>query len=86
MIAPPNVPRSAGEQARDTAGIIGSLKHEGYVPTALPGVVPLHAQGPSRVTSSVRSQMTRRSGAPYLGPQEPDNQFDRRIDLPIGFR
>jgi len=25
--------RSAAEQARDTAGIIGSLKHEGYVPT-----------------------------------------------------
>jgi Antitoxin VbhA len=34
MNAPPNVPRSAAEQARDTAGIIGSLKHEGYVPTA----------------------------------------------------
>jgi hypothetical protein len=25
--------RSAAEQARDTAGIIGSLKHEGYVST-----------------------------------------------------
>ena len=25
--------RSAAEKARDTAGIIGSLKHEGYVPT-----------------------------------------------------
>jgi hypothetical protein len=26
--------RSAAEKARDTAGIIGSLKHEGYVPNA----------------------------------------------------
>jgi hypothetical protein len=26
--------RSAGEKARDTAGIVGSLKQEGYVPTA----------------------------------------------------
>jgi hypothetical protein len=25
--------RSAAVKARDTAGIIGSLKHEGYVPT-----------------------------------------------------
>jgi hypothetical protein len=25
--------RSVAERARDTAGIIGSLKHEGYVPT-----------------------------------------------------
>lgn len=25
--------RSAAEKARDTAGIVGSLKHEGYVPT-----------------------------------------------------
>ncbi len=25
--------RSAAEKARDTASIIGSLKHEGYVPT-----------------------------------------------------
>jgi hypothetical protein len=29
----PNDIRSAAEKARDTAGIIGSLKHEGYVPT-----------------------------------------------------
>jgi Antitoxin VbhA len=26
--------RSAAEKARDTAGIIGSLMHEGYVPNA----------------------------------------------------
>lgn len=26
--------RSAPERARDTAGIIGSLRHEGYVPKA----------------------------------------------------
>jgi hypothetical protein len=26
--------RSAAEKARDTAGIIGSFKHEGYVPNA----------------------------------------------------
>jgi Antitoxin VbhA len=25
--------RSAAEKARDTAGIVGNLKHEGYVPT-----------------------------------------------------
>jgi hypothetical protein len=34
MSMPPKASRSAAEQARDTAGIIGSLKHEGYVPTA----------------------------------------------------
>ena len=30
--APKNT-RSAAEKARDTAGIVGNLKHEGYVPT-----------------------------------------------------
>jgi Antitoxin VbhA len=30
----PKDTRSAAEKARDTAGIIGSLKHEGYVPNA----------------------------------------------------
>ena len=29
----PNYTRSAAGRARDTARIIGSLKHEGYVPT-----------------------------------------------------
>ena len=29
----PKDTRSAAEKARDTAGIIGSLRHEGYVPT-----------------------------------------------------
>jgi hypothetical protein len=29
----PKDTRSAAEKARDTASIIGSLKHEGYVPT-----------------------------------------------------
>ena len=29
----PSDARSATEKARDTAGIVGSLKHEGYVPT-----------------------------------------------------
>jgi hypothetical protein len=35
-------PRSAAQKARDTASIIGSLKHEGYVPTAAAEVI--HAQ------------------------------------------
>jgi hypothetical protein len=30
----PKDPRSAAERARDTAGIVGSLKHEGYVSNA----------------------------------------------------
>ena len=34
MSISPKDARSAAERARDTAGIIGSLKHEGYVPTA----------------------------------------------------
>ena len=34
--------RSAAEQARDTAGIVGSLKHEGYVPT--PEAEIVHSQ------------------------------------------
>jgi Antitoxin VbhA len=29
----PKDTRSAAEKARDTAGIVGSLKHEGYAPT-----------------------------------------------------
>jgi hypothetical protein len=29
----PKDSRSAAEKARDTAGIVGNLKHEGYVPT-----------------------------------------------------
>jgi hypothetical protein len=33
MSQAPKDTRSAAEKARDTAGIIGSLKHEGYVPT-----------------------------------------------------
>jgi hypothetical protein len=34
MSRAPKDTRSAAERARDTAGIVGSLKHEGYVPTA----------------------------------------------------
>jgi antitoxin VbhA-like protein len=30
----PKNTRTPTEKARDTAGIVGSLKHEGYVPTA----------------------------------------------------
>jgi hypothetical protein len=33
MSQAPKDTRSAAEKARDTASIIGSLKHEGYVPT-----------------------------------------------------
>ena len=33
MSKPPRDDRSAAEKARDTAGIVGNLKHEGYVPT-----------------------------------------------------
>jgi hypothetical protein len=33
MSQPPKDTRSAAEKARDTAGIVGSLKHEGYMPT-----------------------------------------------------
>jgi hypothetical protein len=33
MSQAPKDTRSAGEKARDAAGIVGSLKHEGYVPT-----------------------------------------------------
>jgi len=33
MRKPSKDTRSAAEKARDTAGIVGSLKHEGYVPT-----------------------------------------------------
>ena len=42
MNAAPKDARSAAERARDTAGIIGSLKHEGYVPTA--AAETIHAQ------------------------------------------
>jgi hypothetical protein len=34
MSHPPKDTRTPREKARDTAGIVGSLKHEGYVPTA----------------------------------------------------
>jgi hypothetical protein len=34
MSQAPKDTRSAAEKTRDTAGIIGSLKHEGYVPNA----------------------------------------------------
>ena len=33
MIPRRQISRSAAQRARDTAGIIGSLKHEGYMPT-----------------------------------------------------
>jgi Antitoxin VbhA len=33
MSQTPKDTRTAAEKARDTAGIVGSLKHEGYVPT-----------------------------------------------------
>jgi Antitoxin VbhA len=33
MSKPSKDSRSAAEKARDTAGIVGNLKHEGYVPT-----------------------------------------------------
>ena len=33
MSKPPKDTRSAAEKARDTAGIVGNLKHEGYVQT-----------------------------------------------------
>ena len=33
MSRAPKDTRSAAEKARDTAGIVGNLKHEGYVPT-----------------------------------------------------
>jgi hypothetical protein len=39
--APRDTP-SAVEKARDTAGIVGSLKHEGYVPTR--GAEAVHNQ------------------------------------------
>ena len=34
MSQAPKDTRSAAHKARDTAGIVGSLKHEGYVPNA----------------------------------------------------
>ena len=34
MSQAPKDTRSTAEKARDTAGIIGSFKHEGYVPNA----------------------------------------------------
>jgi hypothetical protein len=34
MSQAPKDTRSAAEKARDTASIVGSLKHEGYVPNA----------------------------------------------------
>jgi hypothetical protein len=34
--------RSAAEKARDSAGIVGSLKHEGYVPA--PEAEAIHSQ------------------------------------------
>jgi hypothetical protein len=33
MIPRRKISRNAAQRARDAAGIIGSLKHEGYVPT-----------------------------------------------------
>jgi hypothetical protein len=36
--------RSVAERARDTAGIIGSLKHEGYVPTPETEVIHQRAE------------------------------------------
>jgi hypothetical protein len=34
MIPRRKIARSAAQRARDTAGIVGSLSHEGYVPNA----------------------------------------------------
>jgi hypothetical protein len=42
MNAAPKDARSAAERARDTAGIVGSLRHEGYVPSA--AAEAIHAQ------------------------------------------
>jgi hypothetical protein len=42
MSKPSKDTRSAAEKARDTAGIIGNLKHEGYVPT--PEAEAIHSQ------------------------------------------
>jgi Antitoxin VbhA len=42
MSKPSKDTRSAAEKARDTAGIVGNLKHEGYVPT--PEAEAVHSQ------------------------------------------
>ena len=42
MSQAPKDMRSAAEKARDTAGIVGNLKHEGYVPT--PEAEAVHKQ------------------------------------------
>ncbi|MGO8974977.1 MAG: antitoxin VbhA family protein [Steroidobacteraceae bacterium] len=42
MSQAPNDTRSAADKARDTAGIVGNLKHEGYVPT--PEAEAVHKQ------------------------------------------
>ena len=50
MSISPKDARSTAERARDTAGIIGSLKHEGYVPT--PEAEAIHAQVASGVLTT----------------------------------
>jgi hypothetical protein len=52
--------RSAAEKARDTAGIIGSLKHEGYVPT--PETEAIHPRSENR-SGATRAQ----ASATWLG-------------------
>ncbi len=42
MSQAPNDTRSAADKARDPAGIVGNLKHEGYVPT--PEAEAVHKQ------------------------------------------
>ena len=50
--------RSAAERARDTAGIIGSLRHEGYVPTA--AAEAIHAQvAAGRITTEQAIELFR---------------------------
>jgi hypothetical protein len=54
MSQAPKDTRSAAEKARDTANIIGSLKHEGYVPNAEDEAIHQKAGAKSRVKKPSR--------------------------------
>jgi hypothetical protein len=71
--------RSVAERARDTAGIIGSLKHEGYVPTpeteaihqraeqgeiTTDELIEIFRQRALRIQAEHRAQASTRLGAP----------------------
>jgi hypothetical protein len=78
MSQAPNDTRSAAEKARNTAGIVGSLKQEGYVPT--PEAEAVHqrvARGEITSTEAIRIFGDRALNQDTLRDRDPGSYCDR---------